>query len=159
MKGDAYLSDCNVTGSDEGTSSNPKFSLLALFRDQIFPKIVQLVGPSGTYECYLPVFQGDNAGPHINATFHTFVRDFCDSKRWKWEPQAPQMLPMNNLDLAIFPMMSKCHSALLKMYSAIQAPHNEIWHTAEQVWANMGSAEIAHGLSLAYSISKNDKME
>jgi hypothetical protein len=61
---------------------------------------------------------------------------------------------MNNLDLAVFPMMSKHHSALLKMYSAIQAPPEEIWNTAEQVWANMGSAEIARGFILAYRIGK-----
>ena len=78
MKGDAYLIDCNVTGSDEGTSNNPKFSLLALFRDQVFPKIDELVRPGGAYEGYLPVFQGDNAGPHVDGTFHTFVKDFCE---------------------------------------------------------------------------------
>ena len=122
MKGDAYLIDCNVTGSNEGTSTNPKFSLLALFRDQIFPKIELLVGDGGEYEGYLPVFQGDNAGPHTDATFHTFVKAFCDSKGWKWEPQAAQMPHLNNLDLAVFPMMSKRPSALLKTYSLRQAP-------------------------------------
>jgi hypothetical protein len=154
MKGDAYLIDCNVTGSDEGTSTNPKFSLLALFRDQIFPKIEMLVGDGGEYEGYLPVFQGDNAGPHTDATFHTFVKAFCDSKGWKWEPQAAQMPHLNNLDLAVFPMMSKRHSTLLKMYSAVQAPPDEIWRTAEQVWTGMGSAEIARGFILAYRIAK-----
>jgi hypothetical protein len=29
-------------------------------------------------------------------------------------PQAPQMPHLNNLDLAVFPMMLKRHSALLK---------------------------------------------
>jgi hypothetical protein len=153
MKGDAYLIDCNVTGSDEGTSTNPKFSLLALFRDQIFPKIERLVRDGGEYEGYLPVFQGDNAGPHTDATFHAFVKDFCESKGWKWEPQVVQMPHMNNLDLAIFPMMSKHHSALWKMYSSVQAPSEEIWHTAEQVWMTMGSAEIAHGFILVYRIA------
>jgi hypothetical protein len=153
MKGDAYLIDCNVTGSDEGTSNNPKFSLLALFRDQIFPTIGELVGPGGAYEGYLPVFQGDNAGPHVDGTFHTFVKDFCESNGWKWEPQAAQMPHSNNLDLAVFPMMSKRHSALLKMYSNLQAPHDEIWRTAEEVWANLGSAEIARGYILAYRIA------
>jgi Transposase len=153
MKGDAYLIDCNVTGSDDGTSNNPKFSLLALFRDQVFPKIGELVGPGGAYEGYLPVFQGDNAGPHVDGTFHTFVKDFCESNGWKWEPQAAQMPHSNNLDLAVFPMMSKRHSALLKMYSNLQAPHDEIWHTAEEVWANLGSAEIARGYILAYRIA------
>jgi hypothetical protein len=65
------------------------------------------------------------------------------------------MLHMNNLDLAIFPMMSKHHSsALLKNYSCIQAPPQEIWATAEQVWMNMGSAEIAGGFIFAYRIAK-----
>ena len=153
MKGDAYLIDCNATGSDEGTSNNPKFSLLALFRDQVFPKIGYLVGPGGAYDGYLPVLQGDNAGPHTDGTFHTFVKDFCESKGWKWEPQAPQMPHCNNLDLAVFPMMSKRHSALLKMYSNLQAPHEEIWRTAEEVWASLGSAEIARGYILAYRIA------
>jgi hypothetical protein len=95
------------------------------------------------------------AGPHTDATFHAFVKDFCDSKGWKWEPQAAQMPHMNNLDLAIFLMMSKHHSALLKMYSAIQAPPEEIWHTAEQVWASMGSAEITCRFILVHRIAKN----
>jgi hypothetical protein len=86
MKGDAYLIDCNFTGSDEGTSDKPKFSLLALFRDQFFSKVDNLVGPGGPYEGYLPVFQGDNAGPHTDAAFHSFVTEFCEAKTWKWEP-------------------------------------------------------------------------
>jgi hypothetical protein len=126
MKGDAYLIDCNVTGSDKGTLNNPKFSLLALFCDQVFPKIGKLVGPGGAYEGYLPVFQGDNAGPLPHS---------------------------NNLDIAVFPMMSKHHSVLLKMYSNLQAPHDEIWCIAEEVWANLGSAEIARGYILAYGIA------
>ena len=36
-KGDAYLIDCNMTGLDEGTSDKPKFSLMALFREKLFP--------------------------------------------------------------------------------------------------------------------------
>ena len=80
MRGDAYLVDCNVTGSDEGTSNNPKFSLLALFRDQVFPKIVELVAPGGVYDCFLPILQGDNAGPHVDGTFHTFVKGFCEKR-------------------------------------------------------------------------------
>jgi hypothetical protein len=130
---------------DEGRCTNPKFLLWALFiRDQIFPNIERLVRNGGKYEGYLPVFQGSNAGPHVDATFHTFLKEFCDSKGWKWEPQAEQMPHMNNLDLAVFPMMSKHHhSTLLNMYSAIQAPPEEIWCMAEQVWASMGSADMA----------------
>ena len=56
MIGNAYLIDCNVSGSDEGTSNNPKVSLFALFRDQVFPEIAHLVGLGGAYKGYLPVF-------------------------------------------------------------------------------------------------------
>jgi hypothetical protein len=132
-------------------SNNPKFSLLARFRDQVFPKIAQLVGLGGVYEGYQPVFQGDNAGPHVDGAFHAFVKDFCESKGW--EPQAAQMPHSNNLDLAVFPMMSKRHSALLKMYSNLQTLHEEIRRTAEEVWTSLGSAEIARGYILAYRIA------
>lgn len=153
MEGDPYLVDCNVTGSDEGTSDKPRFSLMALFRDQIFPKIATLVGPGGEYAGYLPLIQGDNAGPHTDATFTNFVKGHCASKGWKWEPQAAQMPHMNNLDLAVFPMMSKRHSALLTRYSNKMAPPQEIWDGALSVWREMGSPEIARGFILAYRIA------
>jgi hypothetical protein len=151
-KGEAYLVDCNVTGSDQGSSDQPKFSLMALFRDHIFPKILALVDSSGAYEGYLPVIQGDNAGPHTDASYIKYVTDYCLEKGWKWEPQAPQMPHMNNLDLAVFPMMSKCHSQLLKEYSGKMAPKQEIWEKASMVWSQMGSPEIARGFILAFQI-------
>lgn len=152
-KGDAYLVDCNVTGSDQGSSDKPKFSLMALFRDHVFPEIAALVAPGGAYEGYLPVIQGDNAGPHTDATYIGFVTNYCTEKGWKWEPQAPQMPHMNNLDLAVFPMMSKRHSQLLKEYSGKMAPKEDIWEKASIVWSQMGSPEIARGFILAYRIA------
>lgn len=154
MEGGAYIVDCNVTGSDEGTSNSPKFALMTLFRDQVFPKIAELVSPGGAYSGYLPVIQGDNAGLHVDGCFHTFVESFCESKDWKWEPHAPQMPHINNLDLAVFPMISKRHSSLLKTYSNLQPPHEEIWRMAREVWSNLGSAEIARGCILAYPIAE-----
>lgn len=153
-KGDAYLVDCNVTGSDEGTSDAPKFALKTLFRDHIFPKVMEMVGPGGKYEGYLPIFQGDNAGPHIDKDYLNYVKDFCAKKGWHWEPQAPQMPHLNNLDLAVFPMMSKRHSNLLKQYSNKMAPKEEIWETAQSVWESMGSAPIARGFILAFRIAQ-----
>ena len=41
----------------------------------------------------------------------------------------------------------------MKIYSNVQAPHEEIWRTAEEVWASLGSAEIARGFILAYRIA------
>ena len=130
IKGDAYLVVCNVTGSDEGTSNNPKFSLMALFHDQVFPKIAELVTPGGAYivaTCLSSKVTMQVLMLMEPSTPLCSVKAFCDSNGWKWEPQAPQMPPhINNLDLAVFPMMSKRHSSLLKMYSNLQAPREEI---------------------------------
>jgi hypothetical protein len=127
---------------------------MSLFRDHVFPKVLELVSAGGEFEGYLPVFQGDNAGPHIDATYHNFVQDYCESNKWRWEPQAPQMPHMNNLDLAVFLKMSKDHSRLLQNYSNKMAPPEEIWSTAEAVWRNMDSACIARGFILAYRIAQ-----
>ena len=153
-KGDAYLIDCTVTGSDHGTSDKPKFALLELFRDHVFPEIMELVRPGGKYDGYTVVIQGDNAGPHQDGTFFNGVTDFCHDHGWHWEPQAPQMPHMNNLDLAVFPCMSKRHSNLLKNYSNKMAPPEEIWKAANEVWANLESCTIARGFVLANRIAE-----
>jgi len=151
--GDAYLVDCCVTGSDHGTSDKPKFALLDLFRDHIFPNVEKLVCAGGDYEGYMPVFQGDNAGPHQDKRYLSFVKDYCNRNSWHWEPQAPQMPHMNNLDLAIFPAMSKQHSALLREYLNTMAPAAIIWEKCESVWKALASATIAQGFILAYRLA------
>ena len=81
--------DCAVTGSDEGSPDNPKFSLKLFFEKQIFPQIAKLVGPGGRFAGYKVIFQGDNAGPHQDNTFLKFVELYCATNGWHWEPQAP----------------------------------------------------------------------
>jgi hypothetical protein len=68
-KDELHLVDCNVAGSDSGTSDAPKYALLDLFRDIISPEIHRLVRPGGKYEGYIPLMQGDNDGPHEEATY------------------------------------------------------------------------------------------
>eukprot|EP00957_Ditylum_brightwellii_P157017 11949935-Ditylum_brightwellii.AAC.1 len=62
--GDAYLVDCNVTGSTYGTDSAPKFPLIKLFEEVIFLLMDNIVSPGEKYEGSTPKFQRDNAGPH-----------------------------------------------------------------------------------------------
>ena len=109
----------------------------------IFPKIAVLVDPGGDFEGYLPIFQGDNAGPHICAIFHNCMKEYCAAMGWKWESQAPQMPYIKNLDLAVFPAMLKRHSALIKAYSKKMAPADEIWKACESVWRELDSVSIA----------------
>ena len=47
---------------------------MSLFQDHVFTKVLELVSKVGDLEDYPPVFQGDNAGPHIDATYHNFVK-------------------------------------------------------------------------------------
>jgi hypothetical protein len=58
------ISTVNVTGSVEGTSGKPKFALRSLFEKTVFPRISELVKPDEEYAGYVPIIQGDNAGPH-----------------------------------------------------------------------------------------------
>ena len=90
----------------------------------------------------------------MDSTFTTFVNNYCTENNMKWEPQAPQMPHANNLDLAVFPAMSKRHSALLKEYSNKCAPRDEIWDAAKRVWEDLNSASIARGFILANRITK-----
>jgi hypothetical protein len=87
----------------EGTSDKPKFSLRSLFEKTVFPRIPELVKPGGEYAGYVPIIQGDNAGPHQDDDSVSFCKNFCSDNGWHWQPQAPQMPYMNNLDLAVFP--------------------------------------------------------
>ena len=73
QKDDLFLVDYAVTGSDEGTSDNPKVSLKQLFETTIFPDVEKLVGPGGKYEGYKVIFQGDNAGPHREQAYLTLL--------------------------------------------------------------------------------------
>ena len=151
--GDCYLVETTVTGSSCGTSSDPKFSLLTCFKTSIFPKIERITGPGGAYEGYLPVIQGDNAGPHQDGEFMRWTKNFCDERGWLWEPQAPQMPYANNLDLTVFPKMSKDHTALLAKRGGSVADCDTIYKTAEEAWCGLASAKIASGFVLAYRIA------
>ena len=127
---------------------------LGAFLRKCFLQIDELVGPGGAYEGYLPVFQGHITGPHIDSAFFNFVTMTCSEKGWHWEPQAPQMSNMNDLDLVIFPAMLKCHSALLTRYLNKMAPAEQIWEAALSVWVNLGSPEIVRGFILAYHVTE-----
>ena len=60
-KGDLYPVDANVTGSKEGTSTNPKFALLNLWKHKLFPLIDKLTA-SGECKGARVIIQQDHAG-------------------------------------------------------------------------------------------------
>jgi hypothetical protein len=127
---------------------------LDLFQDHIFPQVAALVVPGGTFDSYTPVFQGDNVGLHQYAAFFNGVTQFCQNAGWHWEPLAPQMLHLNNLDLAVFLAMSKQHSAILSKYSNLVAPAEVIWKTLTKVWEDLELSTKPYGFVLVYSLAE-----
>ena len=152
-RGEAYSVDTTVTGSNEGTSDNPKFSLKRLCMDLVFELVEQYVQPGGQFEGYTPVFQGDQAGPHEEEAYKRAMTETCTAKGWLWEPQAPQMPHLNACDLALFPAMSKQHSELTRKHTQSVASKDVIWNAAKQVWADFPACKIARAFILAWRLA------
>ena len=130
--GDLYLVDVAVTGSNEGTTVNPKCSIQQILHHHIIPAVRKLIGPGGRYEGYLPVPQSDSAGPHIEAVFLRYVMEACQREGWMWEPQAPQMPHSNVLDLSVFPAISRRHCALVRQRGGLHVlKEDDIWKSAQ----------------------------
>ena len=130
-KGESFLVDCCVTGSNEGTKKDPKCSLLLVFKETIFPAILNLVGPGKQYE-------------DCHDSFTQFVTNFCAEQGWTWQPQAPQMPHTNVLDLSVFLAMSRRHSEWArKMVGTSVISTDQIWDTAEDVYDSMPNCKIA----------------
>lgn len=153
-KGEAYSVDTSVTGSNEGTSDDPKFSLKRMFEDLVFEVVQQYVQPGGQFEGYTPVFQGDQAGPHEEVAYKRAMSETCNEKGWHWEPQAPQMPHLNVCDLAVFPAMSKRHSELTRRHTQSVASKDVIWSTAQRVWDELPACTIARSFVLAWRLAK-----
>ena len=87
-----YLVDCPVTGSDVGTATKPCFPLKRLWEFTLIPAIAQLVDIGGPCEGATVVVQQDqdNAGPHIEAEYSTWIHEQFEMFGWMYEPQAPQ---------------------------------------------------------------------
>ncbi len=106
-RGDLVLTDCNVTGSDNGTVTKPKFPLMELWRTVLLPELDALVNKGGPCAGALVVHQEDNTGPHIDKTYKDWLQGEFDRREWRLEHQAPQGPYTNVLDLQMFPAMSK----------------------------------------------------
>lgn len=152
-KGDAYSVDTTVTGSNEGTSDKPKFSLKHLFLDLVFPLVEQYVGKGRQFEGYTPIFQGDQAGPHEEVEYKKAMVEACTAKGWLWEPQAPQMPHLNVCDLALFPAMSKRHTEVTRRHTHSVASSDVIWSAAKQIWDSFPACKIARAFILAWRLA------
>jgi hypothetical protein len=89
-KGEPYLLDCNVTGSNPGTPTTPCFPLKSLWEHSLIPSIEKMVAPGGPCEGALVILQEDNAGPHTEGIYHAWLTQAFATRQWRIELQAPQ---------------------------------------------------------------------
>jgi hypothetical protein len=153
-KGDLVHQDCNVTGTDTGTPSNPKFSLKGLWEDCLLPQLDALVAADGPCAGAIVCHQEDNAGPHIERQFHQWFEAEFKRRNWQLELQVPQGPYTNVLELQLFPAMSKRHSSLLQLSTDTEASKDKTWGVAKQVWDTCSSAMICRAFIHAYRIMK-----
>jgi hypothetical protein len=73
-RGDLVLTDCNVTGSDYGTPTKPKFSLMVLWHNVLLPELDALVQEGDPCEGAIVVHQEDNAGAHTDKTYKDWLQ-------------------------------------------------------------------------------------
>jgi hypothetical protein len=147
--------DGNVTGTNEGTSTKPKFALINLWKHRLLPMLDHLTSPGQRYHGVVVVLQQDNAGPHLEGSLNAFLdAEIAKRPGWKRSDQAPQGPYCNVLDLAIFPSMSKQHSKLLQQNNNTPVKKEKIMDTAIKVWQDMASWKVANGFILAYRVMK-----
>ncbi len=168
-----YLVDCNVTGSNPGISTVPRFPLQLLWEHSLMPAVQKLVGPGGPCEGAQVIYQENNAGPHTETGYTQWMEETFLGLGWRLELQAPQGNPRivviqsippslhfhtclgpytNVLDLSLFPSMPHRHSAQLQLYNNTEASLEKIWKTVETVWQETSSSEVARAFVLAYRV-------
>ena len=150
--GEAWVVPAPITGSNSGTSDAPKFSLLQLLQETVFPQLVELTKPGALFHGYTVVWQWDNAGPHGESGLMDFVTPFCAKHGWLWEPQGPQMPIANTCDLYVFPLMSRWHAYLCRKHGRAPVSPDVIWTNVKAVWSRIPSANIAASHVLAYRV-------
>ena len=72
---------------------------------------------------------------HEDAEFKNFFREHYGSKGWYWEPQAPQMLHMNFLDMSVFPETPRRHIKRARARGGLGVlREDDIWEVVMEVW-------------------------
>ena len=151
--GDVWFQDVNVTGSDEGNSKFPKFSLKSYFSKKVLPVLDIIVGSGARHEGYKIILQGDNAPGHAESGFTAWLESAFTDRGWYIENQAPQSPYTNVNDLAVFPAMAKRHTHRLAEKYGHEVPSpDHIWEAALEIWKEMDSICVARSFIQARRI-------
>ena len=72
-KDDMYWVDCCVKVLNDGTLSDPQYSLKQILKVLIFPQVKQLVQSGGEFENAQVVIQGDRSGTHEDSMLQNLL--------------------------------------------------------------------------------------
>jgi hypothetical protein len=155
VKGSIYMKDSNVTGSNRGTSTKPKYALKDLWEHKLLKRIDAMVARDGPYPGYYVVLQQDGAGPHKEGDFSAYLNaEVASRPKWRRVDQGANGPYMNSLDAVVFPAMSKRHSKLLQQNNNTAVSKDKIMRTAEKVWEDLPSYIIARAFIQIYRLMK-----
>ena len=137
-KDEMYFTSIELTGSSEGTSEEPKVSLLKQYQDIIIPaieeKVVERFNEEGNVKVCI-VKQEDGAGLHTDKTYQTQMKREFGDREWLLFDQ-PSQSPVTNVhDACIFPMMSKkVSSEQAMMFGSTLLKGEQLNQTVNKVW-------------------------
>jgi len=109
QKGELYFKPLEVTGCNEGTAADPKFSLKKFFEETEIPKLEAVAArlEAATSKRIVIRYQMDGAGPHKDGRLTDYLASKFEARGWILKFQ-PANSPITNVkDACIFPAMSK----------------------------------------------------
>jgi hypothetical protein len=156
-KGQPYLVDCSVTGSDVGSATKPCFPLLNLWKYTLVPAIAQLLAPGAPCFGAQVIVQQDNAGPHVEEVYSAWMLAMFEELGWMYEPQAPQGMSKIYIDNLLCMITSMSLQARTPMFWICTFSHRcptvtvrsySVSPTLNYLLMLFGSVLKAYGLTL-----------
>ena len=139
-KGKKYFKGMEVTGSNEGTTENPKWSLKVYFKEIMLPRLDEL---ALQHSCIIR-WQWDGAGPHKEGGLVEYLQEEFDKRGWMLACQCSQTPPVNIQDACVFPSLSKSQSKAQAMASGKRClREEEIWEASKAAFDRMPLSTIA----------------
>jgi hypothetical protein len=146
MKGEMYFESMEITGSNEGTATDPKFSLLKHWKETELPALdvtAQKI-QSNNGKQVIVRYQWDSATPHVNSILTEFLQKEFDRRGWILVPQPANSPLTNTKDAALFPSLSKSVTTEQGlMHGSYVLQGEQLWDIVKLAWERMGLDTIA----------------
>jgi hypothetical protein len=145
-KGEMYWVPMEITGSNEGTLKDPKFSLLDWFQKKEIPRLEAVAREvyALTGKKSIIRYQMDGAGPHVGKELLKELDQEFNNRNWILKFQ-PSQSPLTNVkDFCIFPAMSKAVTAEQGLnFGSHVLGSEQLWEVVTSTWDKFPVSTIA----------------